>query len=191
MSRSMTSVTLRDLEPSDKARLLEWRNAPEVAAYMYGDHAITEQEHDAWWSRAPHDPRRRYWIVEMDGAPVGLVNLYDIDLTHRRCAWAFYLADPRVRGRGVGAYVEYWTLQQVFGAMGLHKLWCEVLVSNEAVWKMHERFGFRIEARFRDHVMKGGAFQEVVGLGLLAQEWEEARPQCAARLQRTGFTLPG
>ena len=44
---------------------------------------------------------RRYWIIEVNDEPVGLINLADIDETHRRCAWAYYLASPSVRGLGV------------------------------------------------------------------------------------------
>ncbi|HEX8569530.1 MAG TPA: UDP-4-amino-4,6-dideoxy-N-acetyl-beta-L-altrosamine N-acetyltransferase [Caulobacteraceae bacterium] len=187
----MTAVTFRDVEEADKARLLAWRNAPEVARWMYGAHVITPEEHERWWATALRDPRRRYWVIEVGGAPAGLVNLYDIDTTHGRCTWAFYLGDPGLRGRGVGAYVEYWVLEHVFETMGLHKLWCEVLVGNEAVWKMHQRYGFQVEARLRDHVLKDGAYQEVLGLGLLQEEWRAARAGCRARLERAGFSLPG
>ena len=78
----------------------------------------------------------------MDEAPVGLANPYDIDCCNQRCAWAYYLADPSVRGLGVGSFVEYWMLEYVFEALKFAKLWCEVLVSNEPVWRLHETFGF-------------------------------------------------
>jgi UDP-4-amino-4,6-dideoxy-N-acetyl-beta-L-altrosamine N-acetyltransferase len=75
----------------------------------------------------------------------------------------------------------------VFGPLGLNKLWCEVFVDNEAVWRMHESFGFTREALFRDHVWKGGRFRDVIGLGLLAAEWAAARPACEARLRQRGI----
>jgi RimJ/RimL family protein N-acetyltransferase len=78
-------------------------------------------------------------------------------------------------------------IDHVFGAMGLHKLWCEVLIDNEAVWRLHESFGFVREALYRDHVWKAGRFQDVVGLGLLADDWARIRPSCAARLADKGY----
>ncbi len=182
-------VELRPVRPADRDRLLAWRNAPEVSAYMYSDHEITADEHARWFEGIGGDPRRAYWIIEMDGAPVGLANLYDIDRTHRRCAWAYYLAEPQVRGRGVGSFVEYVMIEKVFGEFGLDKLWCEVLASNEAVWKLHERFGFRQEARFRDHVIKQGVRQDVLGLGLLKAEWAERNVAAREQLQAKGFTF--
>lgn len=186
----MTGPALRDLRPDDSERLLRWRNSPDVAPYMYSDHEITPAEHAAWFASAPTRQDRRYWIIEMDGAPVGLANLADIDRTQGRCVWAYYLAEPSVRGRGLGGWVEYAVLQHVFETLGLHKLWCEVFVENETAWKSHLVHGFQIEARFRDHVQKGGVWREVLGLGLLADDWRRVRAERAARLMEKGLTPP-
>lgn len=186
---SAPAVSLREVRQEDRDRLLAWRNSPAVAPYMYSDHAITPEEHARWFAGFADDRRRAYWIIEMEGEPVGLANLYDIDPANCRCAWACYLAEPQVRGRGVGSWVEYAIIERVFGELGLEKLWCEVLASNEAVWKLHQGFGFEIEARFRRHVWKGGEPQEVIGLGLLKQDWLRVREGQRERLRAKGFAL--
>lgn len=186
----MVTVRLREVVEEDRERLLAWRNSPDVSAYMYSDHKIGHEEHDHWFDVARHDPRRRYWIIEADGEPVGLANLADIDLVHRRCAWAYYLASPKVRGLGVGSYVEFQVIEYVFGQLGLNKLWCEVLISNESVWRLHELYGFQREALFRQHVMKQGHEVDVIGLGLLAHDWAARREAMAERLRGKGFTIP-
>ncbi|HRD45042.1 MAG TPA: UDP-4-amino-4,6-dideoxy-N-acetyl-beta-L-altrosamine N-acetyltransferase [Caulobacter sp.] len=185
----MTHVTLRAVVEADRERLLAWRNSPEVAAFMYSDHRITPDEHDRWFDGIAGDPTRTYWIIEADGLPVGLANIVDINRQHGRCAWAYYLADPAVRGLGVGSFVEYWVLEHVFGVLGLQKLWCEVLETNEAVWRLHERYGFRREALFRRHVVKAGAPTDVVGLGILADEWRARRDEMADRLRAKGYAV--
>src|SRR5579862_8941775 len=173
------SVDLRPVEAGDKDRILAWRNSADVRPYMYTDHLISPKEHAAWFAGVEGDETRRYWIIELNGKPVGLANLYDLDRRNQRCAWAYYLADPSVRGLGVGSYVEYWVLEYVFEGLKLAKLWCEVLASNEAVWKLHETFGFTVEARFRGHVIKGDEHVDVLGLGMLASDWVEKRPVMA------------
>jgi UDP-4-amino-4,6-dideoxy-N-acetyl-beta-L-altrosamine N-acetyltransferase len=180
-------VSLRRLEASDSERVRDWRNLPEIRRWMYTDHVIAQAEHTRWFAAALADPARCYWIVELDGRPVGLANLADISLPQRRATWAYYLAEPAVRGRGVGAYVEFFVLEQVFTTLGLNKLWCEVLVDNEAVWKMHQAFGFQREALFRQHAWKDGAPCDVVGLGLLAAEWAAIREESRERLRARGL----
>jgi UDP-4-amino-4,6-dideoxy-N-acetyl-beta-L-altrosamine N-acetyltransferase len=184
------NVVLRPLDVADRDRLLAWRNLPEIARWMYSDHAISPVEHARWFAAALSDARRRYWIVEAAGQPVGLANLYDLAPEHGRTSWAYYLAEPSTRGQGIGAFVEYWVIEQAFGPLGLNKLWCEVLVGNEPVWRLHEGFGFQREALFRQHVRKDGAPADVVGLGLLASDWANAREASRARLTARGFELP-
>ncbi|MEO8115631.1 MAG: UDP-4-amino-4,6-dideoxy-N-acetyl-beta-L-altrosamine N-acetyltransferase [Phenylobacterium sp.] len=183
------AVSLRAPTPQDSERIRAWRNLPEVARWMYSDQPIPADEHARWFAKAMADPARRYWIIELDGAPVGLANLTDIQPEHGRCAWAYYLADPAVRGRGVGAFVEFLVIEHVFSELGLQKLWCEVLIDNEPVWRLHESFGFRREALFRNHVMKQGKPVDVVGLGLLACDWAETRPLSVERLRAKGFDI--
>lgn len=185
----MPKVELRPLEPADSGRLHAWRNSPEVAAFMYSDHPITAEEHARWFAGIAGDARRDYRVIVVDGVPAGLANFADIDRTQGRAAWAYYLADPSVRGKGVGGYVEYLMIERAFGELHLRKLWCEVLVGNEAVWKLHQKFGFRQEALLRAHVVKDGRPTDVMGLGLLAEEWPAVRPAMALRLQRLGYAV--
>jgi UDP-4-amino-4,6-dideoxy-N-acetyl-beta-L-altrosamine N-acetyltransferase len=181
------AVRLRPLSAADSERVLAWRNSPAVAAHMYSDHPISPDEHARWLANALAAPDRRYWIIEDDGSPVGLANITGLDATRRRCEWAYYLGEASVRGRGVGAAAEFLVIDHVFGTLRLNKLWCEVLVENEAVWRLHESFGFTRESLFRDHVFKAGRFQDVIGLGLLAADWAKVREACAARLAQKGY----
>lgn len=176
------SVRLRLVELADSARLLKWRNSPEVAGHMFNDHVISQAEHDRWFASVMAAPDRRYWMIEADGEPVGLANLIKIDRAASRCEWAFYLGEVSTRGKGVGALVWYMLLRYVFETLELNKVWSEVLVENAAVVKLHESFGFTREAQFRDHVRKRGQFQDVVGLSLLKREWPAAKAAIEARL---------
>lgn len=185
----MPKVELRPLEPADSERLYAWRNSPEVAAFMYTDHRITAEEHERWFAGLKGDPKRDYRMIEVDGVPSGPANFYDIDRVQGRASWAYYLADPSVRGKGVGGYVEFLMIERAFGELGLRKLWCEVLVTNEAVWKLHQKFGFRQEALLRAHVVKDRGPVDVMGLGLLAEEWPAVRPAMVERLKRLGYEV--
>ena len=182
-------IKMRGIEAEDGVRLLTWRNLPEVAQWMYSDHAIVPAEHEAWLARIQSDPSCIYWIIEREGEPVGLANLVDISRANRKASWAYYLASSSVRGQGIGAWVEVFVIDHAFQTLGLNKLCCEVLIENEAVWRMHESFGFQREALYRAHVWKAGQPRDVVGLGLLAEDWAVVRPASVARLQARGFDI--
>lgn len=176
MSTPLSVMRLRDLCPEDKQQLLTWRNMPEVARYMFTDRIITQKEHDRWFSGIANDSTRCYWVITYDSEDVGLINLYNIDTANRRCYWAFYLASPGMRGKGIGSLAWYWTLQKVFEERLLNRLCSEVLAFNTAVTRMHERFGFQREGYLRQHVWKGSDPIDVVTFALLREEWNAKRP---------------
>ena len=180
-------VTFRPLKAADGAQVLAWRNSLDVADYMYGDHQIGAAEHARWMRGVLSADAHMHWIIEAGGAPVGVANLAKLNEAARRCELGHYIAEPVMRGLGIGAAVEYILLQHVFETLGLNKLWCEVLASNEGAWRLHLQFGFQREAHFRDHVWKDGRFRDVYGLGALAADWRGVRSVCEARLAAKGF----
>lgn len=180
-------ISLRDVNPSDKETIRAWRNMPEVGKYMYSDHVITPEEHDAWFERIMKDRTCKYWIIACDSEDVGLVNLYALDQRNRRCYWAFYIISPNVRGKGVGSFAEYSVFKYVFDELRLNKLCCEVLAFNEAVIEMHKSFGFVQEGVFRKHVFKGEQAHDVVCLGLLREEWEANKGHLTEKLRAKGL----
>ena len=181
------SVRMRPITLADADRVLAWRNSFDVSRYMYSDHLISSEEHHSWLVRVLGAEDRLVWIIEWLGTPVGLAALNQASADAGRCDWAFYLADPEVRGQGLGACVEYLVLRHAFERLQIHKLWCEVFLENEAVWRMHLSFGFKREADLRDHVFKGGRHRDVVGLGFLASEWPRQKPALEARLSSKGL----
>ncbi|GAK91042.1 flagellin modification protein FlmH [Nonlabens ulvanivorans] len=128
------------------------------------------------------DKSSKYWIIEFDGKDLGLASLTNIDNNLSSCYWAFYLGDTSVRGAGIGAKVEYNVLSHVFDELSLNKLRCEVFEFNNNVIKMHEKFGFRREAFYREHCFKNKDWQNVIGLAMLKKEWETTKELLKTRI---------
>jgi UDP-4-amino-4,6-dideoxy-N-acetyl-beta-L-altrosamine N-acetyltransferase len=180
-------IRLRDIGVEDEARILRWRNQPEVARYMFTDHYITPKEHEEWFKRVLNEPSCRYWIIVCDGIDVGLANIYQLDRQNRRCYWAFYVADLSARGKGVGSFAGYFVLRHVFDELHLNKLCSEVLHFNEASVRMQERLGFQQEGLLREHIIKAGEAFDVVALAILRKDWELNKPKIESRLQQKGI----
>lgn len=176
MNETSGTVELRPMGLDDSARVLVWRNRPTVAAYMFTDHVISEAEHAAWFAGALTDGTRRYWIIEVDGEPIGLATLYDISTLQKRAHLGLYIADDRVRGMGVGTQVDRFLMRHAFEDLGLDKLCAEALATNGAGIRVHQRHGFRIDGVLRRHVIKAGERVDVVTMSLLREEWTDRSP---------------
>lgn len=164
---------LRPMQAHDLERVLAWRNHPEVRRHMYTQRLITLEEHRGWFERASQDPQRHLLIYEQEGEPLGFVNLNVVDVAAGRAEWGFYLAPEAPRGSGQG--LGKCTLIYAFTMLKLHKLCGEVLADNTRSQRFHERLGFRREATHRDHFHDGNTYHDVIGFGLLAEEWRDSQ----------------
>ena len=168
----MKDIFLNELAVRDIELVRNWRNSDEVAPYMYNEDHITEEQQASWFHKISLETNSKYWIIEYEGKKLGLASITGIDKTLSSCYWAFYLGDLSVRGAGIGAKVEYNVIDYVFSELKLNKLRCEVFVSNDKVIKMHEKFGFRREAYYREHCVKNNQKLDVIGLALLESDWQ-------------------
>jgi len=165
-------LKLIDLRIEHLEMVRNWRNMPEVSEYMYTSEYISEEQQEKWFSSISTDQSVKYWIIEFRGKPLGLASLTGINKVFNSCYWAFYLGDSSIRGKGIGAKVEIEIITYVFEVLKLNKLRCEVFTFNSKVIKLHEKFGFRREAYYRQHCYKNNEYKDVVGLALLKSEWE-------------------
>jgi UDP-4-amino-4,6-dideoxy-N-acetyl-beta-L-altrosamine N-acetyltransferase len=170
-------INLKPLKKEDIALVREWRNSKEVSKYMYTENQITEEQQISWFENVSKRQDCQYWVIEYAGKKLGLASITDINHNLQSCFWAFYLGDTSVRGAGLGGKIEFNVLKYVFDEMGLNKLRCEVFVTNDMVIKMHEKFGFRREAYYREHCIKNDLKLDVVGLAILKSEWSQLKDQ--------------
>lgn len=179
----MHFINILDTSPGVQARVRDLRNHIDVRRFMYSSHEISAEEHRNWLVSLVDNARQRVFVAFLDDRVAGIVSLNGISATHHTADWAFYL-DPALQGQGLGSLVEFWLLDHAFGAAGLEKLNCEVLESNGAVVKMHQKFGFVIEGVRRRNVEKDGMRVDVVLLGITGDEWTEQRPKMLAAVER-------
>ncbi len=166
-------LQFRNITDDDLEMIMNWRTMPEVSAYMYTDFEPNIERQRAWFKSISSNNTRLDWVITVDGEDVGLVSIVCIDRVNRRCEWAYYLASPSVRGKGIGKSVEMNILAYVFETLELNKLCCEVFCSNEIVIKIHEKYGSVVEGTRRQHIFKDGQFHDIVQMGILREDWEK------------------
>lgn len=172
----MEDIKLEPLQQEDLEMIRNWRNSKFVSDYMYTDQHISEEDQLKWFAKIGNDESCEYWLITFKDKKLGVAGIHDISPVLDSCYWTMYLGDTSLRGAGIGKKVEFNILQYVLETRGLNKLRCEVFESNDKVIKMHEKFGFRREAYYREHIEKQGEKINVVGLGILKSEWLRLKP---------------
>jgi UDP-4-amino-4,6-dideoxy-N-acetyl-beta-L-altrosamine N-acetyltransferase len=174
LPRQIVLREILSLDQSSQLRIREIRNEPSIRKVMYTDHEIQLDEHQDWLGRLKQDKCRiAFAVIDEKSGPIGMVGLNSVDWRHRRSDWAFYLTEGE-RG-GLGAALEYSLLEFAFNRLELEKLNCEVIEGNDAVVRLHKKFGFEEEGFRRSNIEKGGIRIGVHFLGLQKSTWSERK----------------
>ncbi len=158
---------LRRMQEADLAKVLLWRNAPEIRRWMLNADEISPENHAAWFLRASADPDRALLLVEVKGAPIGFVQFSGLR-SREAPEWGFYVAPDAPKGSG--ATLGKLALTYAFVTLGLTRLIGRTLTANGPSIRFHEKFGFRCLGTSDEEPSPALMTYE-----LLREDWEHAQ----------------
>ncbi len=178
-------VGLRAVERADVEVLAGWELEPETwrladdGAYVPKTAAAMLAEFDAGEGRLAPADNKVDFAVDVDGACVGRVTLWGIDLHNRRGHLGITMG-PHARGKGWGTDACRVLLTYAFRDRGLHRVQLETLAGNAQALAAYRRAGFVEEGRTREDAYVEGRFVDQVVMAVLAPEWLPAQPEWGA-----------
>ena len=173
-------ISIRTVDLGDKARLLLWRNLPEVRQWMYSTHLITEAEHEAWFASAVADPARWYWVIEVDDRPAGMVSLARNPGESDDLTFGIYIGEPWARGIGAAEAGLGLALSYAFDVLHAASVRGEAFVQNRAATSLYARMGFETDP-LSTHQREGS---EVVRFVMRRDGWMRGEPSTREQLER-------
>lgn len=149
---SEPSVTLRAAGPADLTLLQRWDEQP---------HVVASDPNDDWaWERelARSPPWREQLVAEVDGRPVGFVQIID-PAVEESAYWGevptglraidVWIGDEADLGRGYGTRIMRLALARCFAAPEVQAVLIDPLEDNVRAHRFYERLGFRFVERRR------------------------------------------
>ncbi|MDO5444263.1 MAG: UDP-4-amino-4,6-dideoxy-N-acetyl-beta-L-altrosamine N-acetyltransferase [Eubacteriales bacterium] len=164
-------VVMTRLREENLELVMDWRMRPYVTEYMNTDPVLTIEKQRTWFNYIKDRDDQIYWIINFEGTPVGLINVFDIDRRNSRCSWGYYIAEKNFRSLKLALSLEWSLYDYVFDVLKLHKLCNETFAENKQVIKMHIMCGGKEDGIMRDQICKNGIFHDVSVGSILAEEW--------------------
>lgn len=106
------------------------------------------------------------FMIDVDGAAVGSVSLFDFDELARHAEVGIALV-PEARGNGIGTAAISQILEFAFVRCNLRRVHLQVIESNLGAIRAYEKAGFVIEGRQRQHAWVRGKYEDIVIMGVL------------------------
>lgn len=136
---SVTAISLRAATAADANMIFEWRNDPVIVGLGSSQREVTWAEHQEWFSQSITSGKRRIFIVERDGAPIGQVR-FDL-VANSECVISAYLL-AQFTGRGWGVEAMRSACEMIFEVWPIQFISACVRAENKAVQSALGKVGF-------------------------------------------------
>lgn len=176
---------LRPMQFGDEETIRAWRLKEEISQYFPSFEPISCHEQHQWMTHVLEGSSAYYFVIceGISNKPVGLIFLTDIDRRNQNAEFGYYIGDTDYQGAGVAIEAELLLLKYAFDIQNMHKVYCESLAYNQKVLSIHSSFGFRNDGVKRDHIYKNGAWNDLVVMSVLKEEFSEAEEKIESVLR--------
>ena len=164
------AVSLRPLEREDLRFVHSLDNNASVMRYWFEEPFETFDELSSLYDQHVHDQGERRFIVMEGSARVGLVELVEIDLIHRR-AEIQIIIDPNFQGRGLASRAMRLALDYGFKVLNLHKVYLYVDKVNTKAVHIYSKLGFVTEGELLDEFFANGEYRTALRMYMLQPQY--------------------
>ena len=168
-------VTLRDIRESDLENIMAWRMAPEITRYMNTNPRLTMKKQREWLASVRRNTDVKYWLIQVDGQPAGVINLTGLNDPKGNLGWAYYVGDKRLRSMGTALSLEMSMYDHGLDERGKTAVYSDVFSLNKGVIQLHRLCGCEIVEERKNHVCKEGVWYDVTFMRMTAKRWLEIR----------------
>lgn len=104
--------------------------------------------------------------------PIGRIVIADIEEGWKAELWRIYIADPALRGKGLGKQAMLAVMSYFFDVLGLERMYLDHYTGNPASG-LYLSLGFQYEGVLRKNCSKNGVFYDVHLMSMLKDEYYE------------------
>ena len=169
-------VTVRPIVPgADAEALFDAGRDPAIWTYLpYGPYADVDELRAALREQAAsEDPR--FYVVEVDGRPLGVLSYLRITPEHGVIEIGHVWFGTPLQRTPAATEAIYLLARHVFDDLGWRRLEWKTNALNAASRRAAERFGFTFEGVFRKHQIVKGANRDTAWYSIVDDEWPRIR----------------
>ena len=169
------SVTLRPIGEADLEMIMNWRMDADITRYMNTDPKLTLEGQKKWFAALQENPDVKYWVIEVDGEPAGVINLTGLTNPGGDLGWAYYMGEKRLRSLKTALSLEMSMYDYVFDELKKNAVYSDVFTLNQGVIQLHKLCGCEIVEEKKNQILKEGVYYDVTFMRMTATLWQEKR----------------
>lgn len=128
-----------------------WRNTPKISKYMEYREEITPEMQKNWFAKIDND-FNHYFVLEVDGKDIGLINIKDVDYEKGEGESGFFIWDDEYLNSDYSFRATLCLYDFAFETLKLNTIVAHVLQDNKRAIRFNIAFGMKLSAN-QENVM--------------------------------------
>ena len=154
-------IECRFVREEDLVRIMEWRMRPEITANMRTHPVLTMEKQRAWLERINREKTQYHWVIWVDGVPIGVINIQEVDWDKKSCSTGIYIAEKGHGGPGLFFELHWNLFDLVFETMNFREIHAEALDFNQTAVMLNKRMWPVVERK-----------EDCFVYGITKEQWE-------------------
>ncbi|MGD9637776.1 MAG: spermidine N1-acetyltransferase [Alphaproteobacteria bacterium] len=164
------NVKLRPLEREDLRFVHKLDNNQTIIRYWFEEPYEAFVELSDLYDKHIHDQTERRFIIENDEQQVGLVEIVEINYTHRRAEFQIIIT-PEYQGKGFATKAARLAIDYAFNVLNLYKIYLIVDCDNAPAIKIYKKLGFKEEGTLIKEFFVEGRYKNAYRMALFQEEY--------------------
>jgi RimJ/RimL family protein N-acetyltransferase len=165
-------VFLRIYDDSDLSYLLKWYNDYELNKLAgWSNSKVNASKLRYNMSRSFGSDPMNLMIDDLNGKPIGTIQLYDFNQQDKSCKLGIRIGDKDYWSRGYGGDAVNTIVGYAFASLDINRVDLRVYEYNERAARCYEKCGFKYEGRTRKSAYIDGAYYDEILMGILKSEY--------------------
>lgn len=149
------AICVRKFTLQDVEKKVHWINDDRNHKFLHYDLPLNLEKTIAWFERVQSAEDRIDAVIEVDGKPVGLIGLLNVDLKNRKTEYYICIGEPSHQHRGVAAQASRLLLNYAFTTMQMNRIYLYTEPENQDARHLFETLGFQLEGCLREDLICG------------------------------------
>ncbi len=156
---------------------MRWRMDEDITRYMNTNPQLTLERQKKWLTSIRENEDVRYWVIEVDGMPAGVINLTGLTNPEGDLGWAYYVGEKKLRSMKTALSLEMSMYDYAFDRLQKRAVYGDVFTLNQGVIALHKLCGCEIVEEKKNHVCKEGVYYDVTFMRMTAERWNQIRDE--------------
>jgi UDP-4-amino-4,6-dideoxy-N-acetyl-beta-L-altrosamine N-acetyltransferase len=169
--------TLRAIRENDLENIMRWRMDEDITRYMNTNPKLTLEGQKKWLEAISENSDVFYRLIEVDGVPVGVINLTKLNAEDGNIGWAYYVGEKKQRSMKLALALEMNMYDYVFDTLGKNAVYSDVFTLNKGVIALHKLCGCEVVEEKKAHVCKEGVYYDVTFMRMTADNWKRIKQE--------------